>query len=572
MNIRSPICVVVGHIDHGKSSLLDRIRSTNIVSTEAGGITQAISFTNLSIKSIKNICGNLLQNLKIELNIPGILFLDTPGHAAFNNLRKRGGNLADIAILVIDINEGIKEQTIESINILKQYKTPFIIAANKIDLISGWQKKDDFLIKNISLQADRIKEFLDSKIYDLVGKLSNLGFNSERFDRVDDYTKSIAIVPLSAKSGEGLPELLMVLSGLAQKYLGDSLVIHKDLNAKGTILEVKEEKAGTVIYTIIYDGILKKNDQIIIGGIEEPLVTKIRSLSISDEKFKIKEVKEVIAAAGVKILAPNIKGVFSGMPLIVANKDLDKLKEQIQKEVEEVLIQTDKEGIVVKADTLGSLEALINLLREKNIKIKKASIGDISKKDITDALAESNELNKVILGFNIKSLESSEVKIILHNIIYKLIDEYENWKKSKLEEKEKIELYNVIRPVKVQILSGCVFRQSNPAVVGVIIFAGIMKNNQPLMKINGDKIADVKSMQLDGKNIETAVKNNEVAIALPNIVVGRQIKERDILISDLREEDFIKLKKLRKYLNNDEVELLKEIAEIKRKTNPLWGI
>ncbi len=571
-NLRSPICVVVGHIDHGKSSILDRIRDTNVIAGEAGGITQTISFTNLSLKRVRQVCGSLLDALKINLTIPGMLFLDTPGHAAFNNLRKRGGNLADIAVLVIDISKGIEEQTIESINILKEYKTPFIIAANKIDLLPGWQKKDDFLIKNINLQAERGRQDLDNKIYDLVGKLSGLGFNSERFDRVDDYTKNIAIVPVSAKSGEGIPELLMVISGLAQKYLENNLITIKESSGKGTILDVKEEKAGTIIYTIIYDGTIRKNDQIVIGGINNPIITKIKAIFSSDERFKFKEEKEISAAAGIKILASNVKEVISGMPLIVANKDLEKAKEEVQKEIEEVLIQTDGQGIVVKADTLGSLEALTILLKKSNITIKKASIGNISKKDVSDALAEENELFKVILGFNVKTIETSDVKIITNEVIYRLIEDYENWKKKKLEEQEAKELENVVRPCKVQILPGCIFRQSNPAVVGVVVLGGLVKNDTPLIKLNGDKVSQVKSMQLEGKNIEKAEKNKEIAIALPGSVVGRHIRERDILISDLNEEAFMKLKKLKKYLNRDEIELLKEIAVIKRKKDPLWGI
>ncbi|MEK6937394.1 MAG: translation initiation factor IF-2, partial [Nanoarchaeota archaeon] len=552
-NLRSPICVVVGHIDHGKSSILDRIRNTNIIASEAGGITQAISFTNLSLKRIKQVSGGLLDALKINLTIPGVLFLDTPGHAAFNNLRKRGGNLADIAILVIDITKGIEEQSIESINILKQYKTPFIIAANKIDLLSGWQKKDDFLIKDINLQGERARQELDNKIYELVGKLSEIGFNSERFDRVDDYTKNVAIVPVSAKTNEGIPELLMVVSGLAQKYLENNLVISKE-NGRGTVLEVKEEKAGTVIYSVIYDGCLKKNDQIVIGGVEKPIVTKVRAIFSADEKFKFKEEKEVSAAIGIRLLASNVKDVISGMPLIVANKDLEKFKEEVQKEVEEVLIYTDREGVVVKADTLGSLEALTNLLKQNGIQIKKATIGNISKKDVMDAVAENEELNKVILGFNVKAIEDKDVKIITNEVIYKLIEDYEKWKKQKLDEQEKKELENVVRPCKVQILPGCIFRQSNPAVVGVVVLGGLVKNDVPLIKLTGEKISEVKSMQLEGKNIEKAEKNKEIAISLPNAVLGRHIRERDILISDMNEEDFIKLKKLKKYLNRDEIE------------------
>ncbi|MBI2672598.1 translation initiation factor IF-2 [Candidatus Woesearchaeota archaeon] len=571
-NLRSPICVVVGHVDHGKTSILDQIRKTNVISTEAGGITQAISFTNISLSTIKKICKGLLDNINIKFTIPGLLFLDTPGHAAFNNLRKRGGNLADIAILVIDINESIKEQTIESINILKQYKTPFIIAANKIDLIQGYQKKDDLLIKNISLQPERVKESLDKKLYELVGNLSDHGFNSERFDRVEDYTKSIAIVPMSAKTGMGIPELLMVLSGLAQKYLEKKLIIDKNAPGKATVLEVKEEKAGTVIYSILYDGTMKQNEQIVIGGIDKPMITKIRSIDMPDEKNKFKQVKEVVAAVGVKIIAPDVKGVIAGMPLRTVNNNLEDVKILVQKEVEEVLIHTDKQGVVVKADTLGSLEALTNLLKSSNIKVKKASIGNISKKDLSDASAEEDELNKVILGFNVKKPETQEVKIITNDVIYRLIEDYENWRKSANDSLEKKELENVSRPCKLEILRGCIFRQSNPAVVGVRVINGLLKNDAALMKLNDEKVSEVKSMQLEGKNVEKAEKGKEVAISLPKVVVGRHIKEGDILISDINEVDFVKLKKLKKYLNKEEIELLKELAEIKRRKNSMWGV
>ena len=237
MAIRSPLCVVLAHVDHGKTSILDKIRGSAITKGEAGGITQAIGASIIPLEIIKKICGKLLEALNMKFTIPGLLFIDTPGHASFTSLRKRGGNLADIAILVIDINEGLKPQTIESIEILKQYKTPFIIAANKIDLISGWQPKDMPIITNIEQQGENIRKLLDKKIYELVGKLAERGFNSERFDRVDDFTKSIAIVPTSAKTGEGIPELLMVLTGLAQKFLEKCLNCDTQGPAKGTILE-----------------------------------------------------------------------------------------------------------------------------------------------------------------------------------------------------------------------------------------------------------------------------------------------------------------------------------------------
>lgn len=574
--IRSPICTVVGHVDHGKSSILDKIRGTCIVASEAGGITQCISSTLVPLSIIQNICGGLLKKLNLKFTIPGILFIDTPGHAAFTNLRKRGGNLADIAILVIDINEGIMPQTIECIEILKQYKTPFVIALNKIDLIPGWREnKETLLLQNIQNQAESVKQQIDNKLYDLVGRLYELKIPSERFDRVEDYTKQVAIIPLSANTGDGLPELLMVITGLAQRYLENSLKIEVAGPAKGTILEVKEEKGlGTTLDVIIYDGTLKQNDQIVIGNLTTPIVTKIRALlhPIDLKSSKFKPVKEVHAACGIKISAPDIENVIAGMPLRSVDNNLEQAKEEIQKEIKEVIIETDNEGVVIKADTLGSLEALIGLLKAKSIKIKKASVGDISKKDMAEATAEKEPLNKVILGFNVKKIETQEVKIITHDVIYRIIEDFEKWVEEETKKQEAKELENLVKPCKIHIMSGYVFRQNNPAVVGVEVLGGTLYNDTPLMKINGDKASAVKSMQSEGENIDHAEKGKEVAVSIPHLTVGRQIHEEDILYSDLPEEDFIKLKKLKKYLSKDEIGVLKEISEIKRKDNPVWGV
>jgi translation initiation factor 5B len=571
--IRSPICTVVGHIDHGKTSLLDKIRGTNVIKGEAGGITQAISSTMIPIKNIQNICGNLLKSLNLKLTIPGLLFIDTPGHAAFNNLRKRGGNLADIAVLVVDINEGVKDQTKECIEILKQYKTPFIIALNKIDLLNGWRAHNDMnMIQNIKIQSDQTKNLIDKKLYDIVGQLAQYGLNSERFDRVDDYTKQVALIPTSAETGEGLPELLMVMTGLAQRYLEQSLQIETKGEAKGTILEVKEEKGtGVGLDVIIYDGRLKVNDKIVIGNIGSPIESKVRAIFIQENK-KLKSIKEVHAAAGVKIMAPNVKEAIGGMPIRVANKDIENVRKEVQKEVEDVLVDVDKEGVIIKADTIGSLEALIGLLRENGIKVKKASIGSINKKDIGDASAEDEILDKVILGFNVDSVENKDVKIICHDVIYKIIEDFQIWKEIKKKEMEKKEMEKVAKPFKIKLLHGCVFRQSGPAVVGVIVNAGVLRVNSMLMKKNGDKAGHVKSIQLEKDNLQEVEKGKEVAVSIPNITVGRQIKEGDELYSDLNENEFIKLKSLKKKLKADEIEVLKEIAEIKRKVNSMWGV
>lgn len=583
---RRLICTTLGHVDHGKSSILDTIRGTAIVKSEAGAITQAIGASIIPLDVIKKVCGNLLKSLKTDFTIPGLLFIDTPGHAAFTNLRRRGGNLADMAILVIDINEGLKPQTIECIEILKNYKTPFVIAANKIDLISGWQVKGEVLLEKIKQQAQNVQELLDKKVYELVGKLAELGFESERFDRISDPAKQITIIPTSAKTGAGIPELLMVLIGLAQKFLEQGLKFDVDGPAKGTILEVKEEKGlGKCLDVIIYDGTLKDKDTIVIGSLNEPIVTKIRSLcepsplsEIRDKKSKFKTVKQVTAAIGVRITAPEIEEVVAGMPILATTEEnLEKTKEEVQKEVEEVIIETDKEGIVIKADSLGSLEALTTLLKEKNVSIKKASIGSINKKDLADGEAnyEKDPLQAVVLGFNIKDesgICKNAVKVITNEVIYRLIEDFEKWQEQERKKQEQEKLKSLVKPCKIQILKGYIFRQSNPAICGVDVLAGTLKVGTPLMREDGKAITEVKSIQMDKENVDEIERNKQAAVSMEGVTVGRQINEGTVLYSAVSESDFRKLKELKKYLSEEEKTILKEIAKILRTDNPVWGV
>jgi translation initiation factor 5B len=588
-NIRSPVCSVVGHVDHGKSSILDSIRGTRIISKEAGGITQAIGASIIPLDVLQKKAGALLDALKMDLTIPGLLFIDTPGHAAFTSLRKRGGNLADIAILVVDINDGFKPQTDECVEILKNYKTPFVIAANKIDMIGGWKEKKGPVLQAINSQQDNVKKIIDTKLYEMVGKLHEFGFPSERFDRVSDFTKEIAIVPVSAKTGEGIPELLMVVTGLAQRYLEKCLECDITGPAKGTILEVKEEKGlGTTIDVIIYDGKINVNDTIVIGGIDAPIVTKVRALlqpmplaEMRDKKAKFRGVKEATAATGVKIAAPDITNVIAGMPLRGATPEtLEQVKKEIQAEVDEVIIETEKEGIIVKADTIGSLEAIVGLLKSKGISIRKATVGEVSKKDIADAESsiEKEPLNAVILAFNIPMSDdildfakTKNVKVVHSDIIYTLIDNFEKWREDEKKRLEAKELEGLVRPCKLRVMPNYVFRQSNPAIVGCDILAGEIRVGSPVMK-DGKDISTVKSIQHEKESISVIGTGKQVAIALPGVTVGRQITENDIIYSGIPEPHFRKLKTLKQYLKKEEIEVMKEIAELKRRKNPLWGV
>lgn len=570
MQTRSLICLLTGHVDHGKSQIIETISKKRILDKEAGRITQKISAIKVDIKDINSLAGGMLKNLKTKIKIPGFLFIDSPGHAAFTNLRKRGGNLADIAILVVDVNEGILAQTQEAIEILKKCKTPFVVALNKIDLITGWrQNHGKDILTNINSQSEDTRNLLDTKLYTFVGKLYELGFNAERFDRVSDYTKQVAIVPISAKTTEGLQELLAVLVGLAQKYLENELNVELSKGGKGVVLEVREDKGlGTVLDVVLYDGKIAINDEFVIGGIDEPIVSKVRNI------FEMKKpVEQIEAAANITLIAPNVEKVCAGMPLAVVDKlvNLEKLKKEVQEQVEEVIIETGKEGIVVKADSLGSLEALVCLLKDRKIPIKRASVGEICKRDIAEAEAQKDEVNQVIVGFNIKETKEN-IQVITSDVIYTIIEKFEKWREHTKKVLESKKLDKLTRPCKVYIIPSFVFRQSNPAVVGVEILSGTLRTTIPLMNGSGKRITEVKSIQEEGKNVQEVCKGKQVAISLPGVIVGRQIIEGQVLISDLNEEEFRKLKEMKIFLTQDEIELLKEIAESKRKQNPMWGV
>lgn len=572
MLIRQPIVSVLGHVDHGKTLLLDSIRGTNVQAGEVGGITQHIGASFIPVETIKKICGKLLKKFKVEITIPGLLFIDTPGHESFVTLRKRGGSVADLAILVIDINEGFQPQTDESLEFLKQFKVPFIVAATKIDLIHGWYPhKNSCFLDTFLRQSDSTKEKLERKLYELIGQLSERDFESERFDKVTDFKRQISVVPCSGKTGEGVAEVLLMLTGLAQKFLKEKLSLSNI--CRGNILEVKEIRGlGVTIDVIIYDGSVRVGDYIIIGG-KKPLVTKIKALlrppvlkELRVEK-QFESIKEVNAAAGIKIAAPNLENVIAGSPIIcVSSEDkIEKAKKLIQQEVEEVEFVRDVEGVIIKTDTLGSLEALIKMLTDRGIPIRKAEVGKVNKQDIIEAENVKDDLRRVILAFNVKPLEEAEslatnlkVKIFQNNIIYRLLEEYEKWCIEEKERKQRKKLERVVRPCKLRFLPEFVFRKSKPAIFGVEVLAGVIKPGTLLRKEDGKIVARVKEIQSQGKSVQEAKTGDKVAISLPDITIGRQVKEGDILTSVIGKEDIKILKEVWNKLQDDEKKLLKK--------------
>jgi len=574
--IRQPIVTVCGHVDHGKTSILDCLRDSSVQGGEKGGITQKISFTLYPADQLKKACP-LIEKKGIRLDIPGFLFIDTPGHAAFTNLRKRGGSLADLAVLVIDINEGIKPQTAEVIQLLKHNKTPFLIALNKIDNISGWRKQDEDLATSVSMQPPRIKQVFDERYLTLIGSLSSFGFEADLYFNIEDFTQKIAIIPCSARTLEGIPELTMMLCGLSQKYLSEKLKLGKD--AKGVILEIKKLKTGNYAESILYDGELSKKDEIAVANIDGTVsVTGIRVLEEIEplcDTFIHKE--KIQASTGFRMQLKEKIDILPGMPFLLFKNNKSEIEKEFKKELTEA-IKTGKNGVIAKADSLGSLEALLTLLKDANVPVLKAGIGNISKSDILSAKAnlEINELDAIIVGFNTQVDEDAKeikgnVKIIEDEVVYKLIEHVVKFRQEKAKEIEKKRLLGLSTICKLKILHQYVFRSTKPAIFGVKIEGGRLISGLRLIGQEGEEIGRVKNIQSENKSVEEAHEGLEVAMSLPGVNYERQLKSQNFLYSLISEAQFKSFKKNKDLLSAKEIQALQEIAEIKRKTKADWG-
>jgi len=593
--LKAPICVILGHIDHGKTSILDAVRGTAVQAREAGGITQQIGASYFPIETIHEICGDLMSKSAIKLKLPGILIVDTPGHAAFLNLRTRGASVADIAIVVVDVQAGFQPQTFESMRLLRQRKIPFLIAANKIDRVAGWKANKGLSFgATFKLQTVDTQKALDNHLYELMGELSKLKYPSDRYDRIRNYTEMVGIVPTSAKTREGIQDLFLVLSGLAQQFLLKKLV-YSEGPGIGTILEVTEEPGlGTTLNVIIHSGTFSKNDRIVFGGKDKAYAAKIRSLlqpkeldEIRDPREKFNSIELVHAAAGIKITASGLNEAVAGAPVMVANteEEIRKAKILIEEEISDIKIDADREGIIIKADTLGALEALVKEFRDRKIPIKIADIGDVSKSNVTDAIVvkENAPAISAIVAFNVGILpdaqeeqEVNDIPFFRSDIIYTLLDDYQHWK-IEMENKLKAEsLKDLIRPGKFKIIPGMVFRANKPAIVGVEVLAGKISPRVAIIRgTDGKKCGSIQQIQENNQTVKEAGKGKEVAVSIRGPTVGRQITEDMVLFVDLPESVVRKIKsKYYEDLTVDEREALEELITLKRSIsddNKFWG-
>ncbi len=585
--IRTPIVCVLGHVDHGKTSLLDRVRGSSVVSSEAGAITQHIGATVVPIDAVRGMSAGMQ---KVAVQVPGLLFIDTPGHHAFTTLRSRGGALADMAIVVVDINEGFQPQTIEALSILRNYRTPFVVALTKVDRVHGWRPTENAsFLATFAKQNERVQGAMETRHYEIVGKLSDLGFNSERFDRVSDFAREIAIVPVSAHTGEGIADLLLVMIGLAQRYMGDALAVEVQGPGQGTVLEVKEERGlGMTLDVILFDGTLAVGDQVMLATADGVIQTKVKSLLkprpmkeiLTEDRFE--RVKAVVAASGVKVAAPGLDRVIAGSPLRVVRGDRDVIEQEILDEVSRIDVTLSDEGLVIKADTIGALEALSKELQAREIGVMRAAVGPVSRHDLVEAQTIKSPLYRAVLAFNAPLLPDTQAilrdggpdlpRVFQAKVIYQLIDEFVEWRDAERQRMEQQRFERIILPAKVRLLPDCVFRQSNPAVVGVRVLGGTLRTDVNLVKTDGRKVGHLKTIQSQGEYVHEVEAGAEVAVAIEGATVGRQVDVDDDLFVDLPERHVKVLEKeMLGHISATAKEVLAEYAAMRRKSEPFWG-
>lgn len=588
-SLRTPIVAVLGHVDHGKTSLLDKIRGSAVSEGEAGAITQHIGATAVPLETIADMAGDLVS--VTDFDLPGLLFIDTPGHHSFSTLRARGGALADIAILVVDVNDGFQPQTEEAIDILQRTGTPFVVAANKADTTPGWNPIEDSPIKpSYDGQSEVARNRLDENLYEIIGQLSDDGFSADLYWRVQNFQKNIGVIPCSALTGEGVPDILAVLMGLAQRFMKSEMQINIEGPGEGTVLEVKDEQGfGATLDVVVYDGTVQAGDQIVVGGVNEPIVTEVRALLQPQPNAEIRvenrfeQVESVAAAAGIKIAAPDLDDAMAGAPVrVVRDQPVEAVIEEVKAELAEIEVETAEEGVVVKADTLGSLEAMANALQEAEVPILRAEVGDVAPRDVAVAGTAKQSENAVILGFNVdvlpdaeRELEGSDVKLFNNDVIYQLVEDYEKHVESIQQAQQETILDKIVRPARFQILDDHTFRQSDPAVVGVEIMAGTVTNNSNVAKFENsepERVGELSGIQAQGEDVEEARAGERVSVAIDGPTVGRQIEEGDELWIELPEKHAkILEQELNEEIPADELEALSGYLNKRRKRDPFWG-
>ena len=515
-NLRSPICCILGHVDTGKTKLLDKIRQTNVQEGEAGGITQQIGATYFPVDALQQKTNVVNQDGKFEFKVPGLLVIDTPGHESFSNLRSRGSSLCNIAILVVDIMHGLEPQTLESMKLLRDRKTPFIVALNKIDRLYGWKKIDNNgFQESLAMQNKGVQNEFRDRLEQTKLAFAERGFNAELYYENRDMRRYVSLVPTSAHTGEGIPDMLKLLLSLTQERMTSSLMYLSEVEC--TVLEVKViEGLGTTIDVIISNGVLREGDRIVLCGLNGPIATNIRALltpaPLKELRLKSQYVhnKEAKAALGVKIAANDLEGAIAGSRLLVVGPEDDEedLEDEVMNDLQQLLskVSKDNRGVSVQASTLGSLEALLEFLKQMKIPVANISIGPVFKRDVMMAgtMLEKAKQYAVMLCFDVKVDKEAQqyaddngIKVFTADIIYHLFDDFTKHMAAIQEQKKEESKLNAVFPCVLSPLQ--VFNKKDPIVVGVDVIEGSLRPLTPIAAVRTNTVTGVKEIVSIGR-------------------------------------------------------------------------
>uniref|UniRef100_A0A8D2ZCL8 Eukaryotic translation initiation factor 5B n=1 Tax=Scophthalmus maximus TaxID=52904 RepID=A0A8D2ZCL8_SCOMX len=584
--LRSPVVCVLGHVDTGKTKILDKLRHTHVQDGEAGGITQQIGATNVPKETIEEQTRMVKNFNKEGIKIPGMLIIDTPGHESFSNLRNRGSSLCDIAILVVDIMHGLEPQTLrvhqpaegEEVSVYRRPQQGRFTAKRvpplpvvyflvfdcccclQIDRLYDWKRSPETDVHTtLKKQKKNTKDEFDGRAKAVIVEFAQQGLNAALFYENKDPRTFVSMVPTSAHSGDGMGNLIALLIELTQTMLARRLAHCDELRAQ--VMEVKALPGmGTTIDVILINGCLREGETIIVPGVEGPIVTQIRGLLLPPPlkelrvKNQYEKHKEVSTAQGVKILGKDLEKTLAGLPLLVAHHDdeIPVLRDELERELKQTLssIKLEEKGVYVQASTLGSLEALLEFLRTSKVPYSGINIGPVHKRDVmkASAMLEHDQQYAVILAFDVKvERESQEmadslgVRVFWAEIIYHLFDAFtkyrEDYKKAKQDEFKHIAVF----PVKLKVLPQFIFNSRDPIVMGVTVEAGVLRQGTPLcVPAKGFvDIGVVTSIEMNHKSVESAKKGQEICIKIEPIpgespkMFGRHFEATDPIVSKI---------------------------------------
>ncbi|TPP55412.1 Elongation factor Tu GTP binding domain family protein [Leishmania donovani] len=578
-NLRSPICCVLGHVDTGKTSLLDRIRSTNVQGGEAGGITQQIGATFFPRESLVSATAELIKKHKCNLNVPGLLVIDTPGHESFTNLRSRGSSLCDIAILVVDIMHGLEQQTRESIRLLREKRCPFIVALNKVDRLFDWQPHENMDIQqSLELQKAHVRSEFHTRWCQVKNELSAEGLNSELYYNNKEVRNVVSVVPTSARTGEGVCDLLLLEIQLVQQFMEGKVTYKDDLQC--TVLEVKPITGyGFTIDVILINGELHEGDEICLCGQNGPIFTQIRSL-LTPQPLREMRVrgeyihhKSIKAAMGVKISGNDFEYVIPGTQLLVvhANDNKEKIAELVMKDATNINEFLDP-------------DALLSFLKGMKIPVASIAIGPIYKRHMHQVLSMKRREPRyaVILAFDVPVSEEAreiakknDIDIFEANIIYHLFDKFTRYM-NEYEQREKDRLRSVaVFPVQLKMIAESI-HSTDPIIIPVTVERGQLRPGTPLSAIRKKDdsvvvIGRVMSMERDNRPVEIGTPGMDLAVKINSgesgVTVGRQFDNSDIIVSHITRQSVDAVKKFKDELKPDDVLLLASLIKVLKVPN-----